>query len=349
MWDVFPRPLQTRTAPPIVGSATDPTLNGQLQIGSMNAYDTTIFNLAPNSIYGVRVYEGFSSEEGFPMDFGTLEQEGHASLGVAPLADDFSWAAVVPANVPVHLQMVDEFGLARATEPVWTSGRPGEARICGGCHEERTGVTTTQPGLLHAVVQGPIAMNKPRAQRLSTDYTRGTGTQPNAMGVPWDLAVQPVFNGNCLGCHDAGSTNGWAVDLVDDATGMSVRFSFNLSGAPVNITLGELMVTGYSQSYISMAGFMMEDLEEAGISIVPVRGTYAPGMLPFDYANSPTATRLNPVKQFPTPDVNVRVKTTGLDAVHNDLGLTADEHYILGLASDAGLNFFARENNPGGP
>jgi hypothetical protein len=348
MWDIFPRPLRPRPAPLTIAATQPDGLAGSgTLIGSMNAYDSTIFNPAPGSIYGVRVMEGFSSEEGFPMDFGTTEIEGHHSLGVAPLADDFSWAAVVPANVPVHLQLVDQFGQAIGTEPVWTSGRPGEARICGGCHEDRTGVTTTQPGLLHAVVQGPIPMNKPRDQRTSPDYTRGTGPQPNVVEAPWDLAVQPVFNNNCLGCHDSGSTNGWAVDLVDDATGMSVRFSFSLSGAPVNIALGELMITGYSESYISMAGFMMEDLEDAGVSIVPVRGTYAPGMVPFDYANSPTAMRLNPVKQFPTPDTGVRVRTTGTDPVHNNLGLSADDHYLLTLASDMGVLWFYRQNNPG--
>jgi len=41
MWDIFARPLQTRSAPPIVGSASDPTLNGQMLIGAMNVYEST--------------------------------------------------------------------------------------------------------------------------------------------------------------------------------------------------------------------------------------------------------------------------------------------------------------------
>lgn len=350
VWDIFARPLRPRPAPFQIQAAQPEQLaeNGTL-IGSMNVYDSSVSpDLARGSMYGVRVIEGFSSEEGFPEDFGTTEFEGRAVLGVAPLADDDSWAAIVPANVPIHVQIIDRFGLARKNEPVWTSGKAGEARICGGCHEDRTKVTVTQPGLLHAVVEGPVVMHKdtPRVDRLSMDFTRD-----QLMGVPWDTAVQNVFDNRCINCHGAGSTNGWAVELVDQATGESVEFSFELTDEPVSLAVGEFMLTGYSKSYISMAGFMMEELEEAGIDIVPVRGTYRPGMMPLDYANSETGKRLNPVQQFPTQDTSVRVLPAGdpgIDATHNDLGLTADEHYILSTAADANaVNWFVRENNPG--
>ncbi|HLL23729.1 MAG TPA: hypothetical protein VK427_16435, partial [Kofleriaceae bacterium] len=100
MWDIFARPLQTRTAPPIVGSATDPNLGGAALIGSLNVYDSTMKDFTPGSIYGVRIIEGYSSEEGFPRMFGTTMFEGQAQLGVAKVAPDGSWLATVPANVP---------------------------------------------------------------------------------------------------------------------------------------------------------------------------------------------------------------------------------------------------------
>jgi hypothetical protein len=341
----------------IAATTPDSFAGDAVLLGSMNVYDSSLVNFAPGSVYGVRMYEGFSSEEGFPMDFGNVENEGHSLLGVAPIADDNSWAARVPANVPIHLQAIDKFGQALATEPVWTSGRPGEARICGGCHENRTEVVTTQPGLLHAVANGPVEAYADVARftggpngsgRQSNDFTRGApGTMTGAMGVPWDMAVQPVFDNKCVSCHGAGSTNGWEVQLVDQATGQAVNFSFELTGDPVNITIGDLMITGFSKSYISMAGFMMEDLEEAGIDIVPVRGTYTPGMMPFDYAHSETQKRLNPVQQYPTQDTSIRALSgPDVDATHSNLGLTADQHYILQLAADAGLNWFSRENKP---
>jgi hypothetical protein len=98
-----------------------------------------------------------------------------------------------------------------------------------------------------------------------------------------------------------------------------------------------------------MAGFMMEDLQDAGIVLVPISGTYAPGMLPQDYAHSNTHSRLNPVQQYPTQDTAVREFAPSdpeFDSLHSGLGLTANQHYILQLAADMGLQFYARENRP---
>src|SRR6185369_8186664 len=103
MWDIFAQPLQTRTAPNIVSSAQDPKLGGQTLIGSLNVYNSSLKTFNDGEIYGVRVMEGFSSEEGFPREFGTTMFEGQANLGVARVAADGSWLAHVPANVPLHL------------------------------------------------------------------------------------------------------------------------------------------------------------------------------------------------------------------------------------------------------
>ncbi|HEX7836362.1 MAG TPA: hypothetical protein VF469_02805, partial [Kofleriaceae bacterium] len=152
MWDVFARPLAPRTAPNVVGSAQDQRLGGQTLIGSLNVYDSSLHTFKPGEIYGVRVMEGFSSEEGFPEMFGTTMFEGHANLGVAPVQADGSWSAKIPANIPVHLQAVDVFGMSLFNEPVWFSGRPGESRMCGGCHENRTQTTLVKPGVIDAAV-----------------------------------------------------------------------------------------------------------------------------------------------------------------------------------------------------
>jgi len=101
MWDVFPRPLKTRTAPPVVASATDTNLGGQLLIGSMNAYQSSLHTFNAGEVYGVRVMEGFSSEEGFPQRFGTTMFEGQANLGVARLSprDPFLDSHLIPIDV----------------------------------------------------------------------------------------------------------------------------------------------------------------------------------------------------------------------------------------------------------
>ena len=79
--------------------------------------------------------------------FGLSEFDGQARLGEVDINKDGSFKAQIPANTPVRLQLIDKFGMALATsgpggdtasEPVWIQGRSGEARICGGCHEDRT-------------------------------------------------------------------------------------------------------------------------------------------------------------------------------------------------------------------
>src|SRR5262249_34035475 len=104
MWDIFARPLATRTAPPVISSAQDQRLNGSVLIGALNVYDSTLHQFKAGEVYGVRAMEGFSSEEGFPTMFGNTMHEGHNNLGVARVALDGSWSATIPANIPVHMQ-----------------------------------------------------------------------------------------------------------------------------------------------------------------------------------------------------------------------------------------------------
>ncbi|HMG24087.1 MAG TPA: hypothetical protein VK607_22280, partial [Kofleriaceae bacterium] len=234
MWDVFARPLATRTAPNVVGSAQDPRLAGQTMIGSLNVYDSTQHPFNPGEIYGVRVMEGFSSEEGFPEMFGTTMFEGHANLGVAVVKADGSWSAKVPPNVPLHLQTVDIYGMSIFNEPVWFSGRPGEARMCGGCHEDRTKTTNVAPGLLDTFAAGAATLfaTTPRAGRVNNTPAAAT----DIVGVGWDTQVQPIFNANCVtGCHDANNSAGIpGYQIVNAKTNAVVaNWALNLTGTPL--------------------------------------------------------------------------------------------------------------------
>ena len=40
--------------------------------------------------------------------------------------------------MPFHIQLIDKFAMSIANESIWISGRAGEQRFCGGCHENRT-------------------------------------------------------------------------------------------------------------------------------------------------------------------------------------------------------------------
>ncbi len=345
MWDIFARPLQTRTAPPITGSATDASLGGKTMLGSMNVYQSSLKTFTPGSIYGVRISEGFSSEEGFPEMFGSTMFEGMATLGVSPVRADGSWLATVPSNVPLRVQNIDTFGMSIFSEPVWFSGRPGESRVCGGCHESRSETVTINPGITDAFAFGATAMygDTPRDNRKSmTDFSRD-----KIMGVAWDTVLQPIFTAKCISCHNGtpGPANP-SYTITDPALGTSLTWTFDLRGSAVPPAFAELGGdSAFTMSYLSMAGLDMEAIEEGNLMIT---GDYKVYLNPEDARNSLAIKKLNPVQQFPNQNSGVRAFPTAphMTAL-GQTDLSADEFYALILAADNGVSFFARENNPG--
>lgn len=348
MWDVFPRPLVARDAPNQIAGSGKHQFNQEAGlIGSMNVYDSSLFTFDDGSIYGVRVIEGFSDEEGVPDDFGLTEHEGAAVLGVAPVRGDGSWAALVPANVPFHVQPIDVFGMAQQSEPIWVSAAPGESRFCGGCHESRSETTVIQPGITEAIAAGPTDLHSvtPRSARV----TAGAFTRDNTVGVPWDTALQTVFDNKCVSCHDgtAGAANPtWSIS--DPMTGETFSWTFNLSGGAADYGVGAEMFSGYSASHLSLMGPDMMELEEAGLVI---NGEIKIYIEPSRARDSLLLKKLNPVRQFPTQDMDVRAfDETEFPAHAEAMGveLTADEYYLMVLAADNGGQFYSRENAPGG-
>jgi hypothetical protein len=342
-WDVRPRPLMARPVPATIAPAGTDTLAGQsLLVGSMNVYDSTKATFTPNSIVKVRLIEGFSVEEGIPEDFGLTEHEGAARLGEADVFPDGSWSAKVPANVPIHMQPIDKFGMSQLSEPVWMSGRPGESRFCGGCHEDRAKTTIIQPGITEAVAAGPLMTDRPRADRRSTTYT-----QAGVVGVPWDLALQPIFDAKCISCHDGDPSKpgNKSLTITDPTTGMSQTITFDLRGQTVSYGVGTTMLSGYSASHLSLMGPMMTKLTEAGLT---VSGNMPVYVNPADAKGSLLFQKLNPPQLYPV-DTSVRFMA-GAPIHPADVGgqeLTPDEYYLLILMADQGGQFYSRENAPG--
>lgn len=361
MWDIFARPLEPRNAPPTTSSQVDNTSNAaQALVGALDVYDSTLhtFSTTPyqpgakGEVYGVRIMEGFSSEEGFPEMFGTTMFEGHADLGIARVAADGSWIAHVPANVPVHLQAVDIFGMSLFNEPVWFSSRPGESRLCGGCHENRATTTVIQPGLLQAFSIGPTdAMSLvPRANRLSTDAVEA---DPNAdpttiVGVAWDKAVQPIFDAHCISCHNGtpGPANP-SYTITDPVTMTSTTWTFDLTNKPVTMNYGNGMIETYSASYFTMAGPDMEAIERG---MLMISGDFKVYMNPEDAHGSIVINKVNPTQLFPAVNASVRAfpGQTPHSVEEGYTELTPTEFYKLILAADMGVNYYSRENNPHG-
>jgi hypothetical protein len=376
MWDVLPRPLRARPEPsqtPV--TPVSPLSTADTTIGTLNVYDSSLSNikanLTPGSVVKVRLLEGFSGEEGGVDMFGTSEFDGQSKYGEIPVQADNSFAAVVPGNVPFHIQLVDKFGMSLANESVWISGRAGEQRFCGGCHENRTKAATLMPGIPTNVLSGAVNLVLPRAQRVdgtAFQLSGGSFTKTNPLlasdnavkGVPWDQAIQPILTAKCASCHngDANATlNGKVVNptytITDNMTMISQTFTFDLRGQKVNVMVGERATGDFTASYLSLMG-LGEILSDTDV-------TYDPAP-PKQYVEAGSAMdslvvrMLNPVQRFPA-NASVRAfpdrtfqnmpLTNGAISHAAEIGspeLTADEHYLLILNIDMGGQFFFREN-----
>jgi Hydrazine synthase alpha subunit middle domain len=362
-WEQSPLAIVKRAEPPTLtplfaAQGTTATL-----LGAINVYDSTMFpSIAAGSAVKVRITEGFSAEEGFPDMFGLTEFDGQARLGEVPINPDGSFKAQIPANTPVRLQLIDKFGMALATsgpggntaaEPVWIQGRSGEARVCGGCHEDRTKAIALAPGssLLQATGAPDLFTQVPRQDRKSDVFS-----YDKVMGVPWDKAIQPILTAKCAVCHDGtpGAANpSYSITDVTDMTTFS--FTFNLSATPVTIMAGMRVYT-YSASYISLLGPQMAFEEKQVMVTGDPKAYIEPGA-----AHASVAIQmLNPPQRFPTVDLGTRAFPnmpvhpsevtdynghSGADPAYQ---LTPDEYYLLILSADSGGQYYTRENAPGG-
>ncbi len=340
-WDVGARPVKPRTEPPPAQSPVD-VAEKSFVVGALNVYESSLHNLAPGSIVKVRLLEGFSSEEGFPNMFGLTEFDGQSRYGEVDVQADGSFAAKVPANVPLHSQLIDKFALSLFSEDIWISGRPGEQRFCGGCHESRAKTTVIAPGTIEAVQRGAVDLDVPRAERASMDFS-----YEKIRGVPWDLALQPIFDAKCVSCHDgdAAKPGNNTYTIVDKTLGTMQTITFDLRGQKLPIVVGERSAgTEFSASYISVAGLGME----LGENVVEVLGEYKEFMTPGSAKDSLLVKKLNPPQRF--PEANPQVRAFPGPSHPADVGgqdLTPDEYYRLILNIDMGGQFFFRENKRG--
>jgi len=241
--------------------------------------------------------------------------------------------------VPVHIQVLDKFAIALAEEPIWISGRAGEQRTCGGCHESRSVTSQITPGQTIAGSLPPVNLDVPRAQRISTNYTYG-----NVRGVPWDLAIQPIFDAKCVSCHngDASKSYNPSYTVTDMTSGTSQTFVFDLRGTNLPVTVGERMSSNFTASYLSLMGLG----EILGDDVVSITGTPPNYVVAASAETSPLIQQLNPPQRFPVVDTSVRL-VPGVMPHPVDQGgveLTPDEYYLLGLNIDMGGQYFFREN-----
>jgi hypothetical protein len=359
-WETSPIAIAKRPEPNVLAGSFLPDTQSTL-ISAISVYDSTMFpQLVPGSIKKARITEGFSSEEGFRNSFGLTEFDGQARLGEVDVTSDGEFKALVPANVPIRIQLIDKYGLAAATagapggsnasEPIWIQGRAGESKVCGGCHESRTEVIRITPGSLQLQATGAAPIDYPgltRQQRLSLDFSPA-----KVMGLPWK-PIQDIFNAHCIDCHEGtpGAANpSYTLTDVTDMT--TFQHTFDLTDKPVQLKFGMDQMYTYETSYVTMLGPSMALREK---QVMVTMGQVKEYVTPGSAYESVVIQRLNPPSQYPfddkdrafpgkpihPADVGMYGSFNGADPKYQ---LKPEEYFLLGMMCDNGGQHDSRES-----
>ena len=106
-------------------------------------------------------------------------------LGTVPVEEDGSVIFKIPANTPVSIQPIDQYGAAVQVMRSWLTGQPGEVVSCVGCHEDQNKVPV--PKRVIASQRSPHAIKAPDGGIRSFTF---------------DLEVQPILDRACISCHN---------------------------------------------------------------------------------------------------------------------------------------------------
>jgi hypothetical protein len=373
--ELWAKPVARQVEPPPMSAKQDSQdATRPMVIGSIDVRQTSLGTLHRNTVSGaqfsegtpiedalaqavkVRIIEGFSTEAVPNVTmFGLTMAEGAAILGEAPVLTDGSWRASVPPFIPMHLQAVDEFDLAIRSQTTWIQGMPGETRVCGGCHEERT--AANRP----SAQQQPFAATqiqdfmKPIADRTEFPWQLGAAAGPVGANTQ---ELQSILTEKCAGCHND-QKNGndaqehYSVTATDRGTGKASTFQIdrlNLSTTAVTVTYDKRTAT-YPMSYVSIFYPATLQMMAQGANVV---GTVPPAWgVPSDARGSKLIEKLNITsaidgsrtawalgQPFSDPSIKGAKRTMHPDDV--GVTLTRDQRMALIRAFDMGGQFYTR-------
>ncbi|MFV0476233.1 MAG: hypothetical protein ACK5ME_00145 [Parahaliea sp.] len=107
-------------------------------------------------------------------------------LGDAPLLADKSFKVSLPCDTPYIMAGIDNEGRVIKRDQIPQSLRPGEKRVCGGCH-------------LHS------RLGRPYENSLAFSST--AHKLLNAVPVPeYERDIRPILQNRCISCHDSSSS-----------------------------------------------------------------------------------------------------------------------------------------------
>jgi hypothetical protein len=166
MSDVDPVPLSPLPRP-LVRSSTLAT-NHATAFVFCNSVFNTDQPFEKKSVRYVRVLEGVQMGQSIAANAAFRTRV----LGTAPVHPDGSFYVEVPADVPVHFELLDADGRMVIHETEFNSVRPGETKGCTGCHENRKDTSPNHRPL--ALDSAPFQATRQRGDLIYM----GQGTRP---------------------------------------------------------------------------------------------------------------------------------------------------------------------------
>lgn len=127
--------------------------------------------------------------------------ESKRILGEAEVEKDGSVYVEIPSGKFVYFQLLDENRKMIQSMRSGTMVQAGEVRGCIGCHEDRLSVPVNQKNLPMAMKKGPVSF-------------LNSGVSPEVFSYTEE--IQPIFDKNCINCHDFGPENESGLILSGD-------------------------------------------------------------------------------------------------------------------------------------
>jgi len=187
---MYPIPLASRPAPPLVSSALNADLGDEGEFVLADVRQSLLPLPAARSIRLLRIYQVLPKTTTHVANQPRLgyanAESARMMLGTVPVEADGSAYFRAPARKPLYFQAVDDEGHAVQTMRSVTYLQPGERRSCVGCHEA--------PGTV-----------SPRADDIQALRRRPSRIEPGPEGtrpLSYPLLVQPVLEEHCIRCHD---------------------------------------------------------------------------------------------------------------------------------------------------
>jgi len=206
-----PMPLAPRAKPPVLVDAVDYTKKTGVFYLADVYHGTGMENVPRGTIKALRIVEAPPKRDRSDHFWNTDTTHRPAVnynctntkrvLGIVPVEADGSALFEVEAGLFVFFQALDADGKMVQSMRNGTTLQPGERASCVGCHEDRL-EATPPPKETAARHHAPHVPSLPEGEvSRPFSYVRD---------------VQPIWNRNCVKCHDYGKPGEKAVNLAPD-------------------------------------------------------------------------------------------------------------------------------------